>query len=65
MQYKGKIDWKEFVRVVNEAQIGNQIFYPLWLVSSFYGDLEIEDILYQLKDKRYQITDIDWEKILL
>lgn len=65
LQYKGKIDWKEFVRVVNEAQIGNQIFYPLWLVSSFYGDLEIEDILYQLKDKRYQITDIDWEKILL
>ena len=60
------IDWGEFVEVVNQAKINDQIYYSLWLVSSFFGDLEIEPLLERIKSsKDYSANEIDWEKFLL
>lgn len=66
LQYKNSINWGEFVEIINDAKIRNEIYYPLWLVSSFYGDLGIEDILSRLKvNKNYYTNSIDWERMLL
>lgn len=66
IHFRKKIDWPEFIKLVNESNIGEQIYYVLWLVSSFYGDLRIEDILKAINRTRtYEIDKINWEGMLL
>lgn len=64
--FREEIDWSEFVKIVNEFNIGDQIYYSLYLVSSFYGDLGIEEILKEIKTTPlFSIGFLDWERMLL
>ncbi|MBE5869353.1 MAG: hypothetical protein E7293_10450 [Lachnospiraceae bacterium] len=66
IKYRYDINWKEFIDIVNQANIGNQIYNTLWLISTFYGDLYIEDIIKQINvTERYYTDNIDWESMLL
>lgn len=64
--YNNQIDWDEFINIINNANIGNQIYYPLWLVANFYGDLNVQDILDKIHiTKTFEKKDLDWERMLL
>ena len=64
--YKHQIDWDAFINITNSANIGNQIYYPLWLVANFYGDLNINNILDKLHiTKTFEKKDLNWEGMLL
>lgn len=66
LNYRNKINWIGFVNIINETKIGNQIFYSLWLVDSFYGDLNIEDILSKINiTEKYVKDNLNWESMLL
>ncbi|MBR2507934.1 MAG: nucleotidyltransferase family protein [Bacilli bacterium] len=66
LHFRKEIDWSEFVKIVNEFNIGDQIYYSLYLVSSFYGDLGIEEILKEIKTTPlFSIGFLDWERMLL
>ena len=64
--FREEIDWTDFVKIVNECNIGDQIYYSLYLVSSFFGDLGIEEILKKIKTTPlFSIGFLDWERMLL
>lgn len=66
LHYRNEIDWFEFIEVVNEFNIGNQIYYSLYLVASFYEDLDIEEIIKKIKTTRlFSVDYLDWERMLL
>lgn len=66
IHYKKHINWDHFIEAVNEANIGNQIYYSLRLVDLFYEDLEIDSILNRIK-KTVKIDrwNVSWNKLLL
>ena len=66
MKYRRVIDWERFVEVVNKNEIGDQIHYALHIVSTFYGDLQIDDVIMSLKTSNSFLNrDIDWERLLI
>lgn len=66
LHFGKEIDWTEFVKIVNEFNIGDQIYYSLYIVSSFYGDLGIEEILKEIKTTHlFSIGFLDWKRMLL
>lgn len=66
LKYRTQIDWDRFITIVNDSKIGNQIYYTLKLISSFYKDLCIDDILLKISITEDILSDcIDWKKILL
>ena len=66
IKFYNHINWNEFIVTVNGAKIGNQIYHTLLLVSTFYGDLNIDEILQQINvTERLCTENIDWEAMLL
>lgn len=66
LHFREEINWTEFIKIVNESNIGDQIYYSLYLVSSFFGDLGIQEILKQIKTTPlFSIGFLDWERMLL
>ena len=60
-----KINWNLFVDIVNSNGIASQIYHTLRLVSSFYGDLILENLSHRIKPTKNYIDDeIDWNKLL-
>ena len=64
LKYRKEIDWNEFIAIVNRHKLGNQIYYTLFLVSSFYGDLDIDNIISKIEVDK-QIFLPHWDEILL
>lgn len=44
LKYYDLIQWQDFIEIINNAVIGNQIFYSLWLVDSFYGEYILKNV---------------------
>lgn len=65
-KYYDEIQWDVFLKIINDAQIGDRIYYPLWIVSAFYKDLNISDKLKQIETKNhYNINEINWQSLLI
>lgn len=68
LKYKSLIDWNEFINSTKKSGISYKIYYPLKLVSLFYKDLGIDNILGALLDKNSDDileSDLDWSSMLL
>ena len=62
LRYRNEIDWNLFADIVNTNKIGDGIYYVLLIVSDFYKDMNIDDILDKIEaDKNVEIPC--WEKI--
>lgn len=64
IKYKSEIDWNLFISIINQHELGNMIYRVLYTVSNFYGDLDIDDIINQIKITQ-NIELPNWEKSLL
>lgn len=65
LKNRKNIDWEKFIRCVNKYQIGEQIYLPLLLVSDFYGDLEINNILQKINVNKRDVEIPDWKEVLM
>ena len=62
LKYRDEIDWDLFIDIVNSNNIGNGIYYVLLIVSDFYKDMDIDDILERIEaDKNVEIPC--WENV--
>lgn len=65
IKYREFIEWDTFINVVNKNGIANQIYHTLILVSSFYEDLKIENVLSSINVTEHYIAQpIDWYSLL-
>lgn len=65
-RYYNDIRWNDFLNITNDAKIGDQIYYSLSMVSNFYNDLNISDILKQIKTTFLSDSqEIDWHALLI
>lgn len=65
LKFRSLIEWDIFICVVNKYGIANQIYHTLMLVSSFYGDLKIENVLSAINVTEHFIDQpIDWYSLL-
>ena len=64
LKYRKEIDWNEFISIVNQYKMGDKIYYTLFLISSFYGDLEIDEIMDKIESSQ-KMSSPNWDEILL
>lgn len=62
LKYHNLINWKEFITIINKYNLGDQVYYVLLLVSSFYCDLKINNILSEIEIHK-QIYLPNWTDI--
>lgn len=65
LKFRNQIRWNEFIEIVNNLKVDEQIYYVLWLVSCFYEDIGLDSILKGLNSKKCECKNIEWERILL
>jgi len=64
LKFRKEIDWDEFIFIINHYDLGKQIYYTLFLVSSFYDDLEIDNVMVKIAANQ-TISFPNWGEILL
>ena len=64
-KYREAIDWDKFLYYINTCDIGRAIYISLLLVSTFYGDLEMDEVLAKIKAEKSDITVPEWEEVLI
>lgn len=65
LKYKECIDWEKFIFCVNSCEIGHAVYTTLHLVSNFYKDLHIENIMERIIATKHSVVIPDWDSILL
>ena len=65
LKYKEKINWIEFLHIINTNDLGTYIYTVLSLIENFYADLALQEIIEQIKYKPDEVEIPDWEKALL
>lgn len=61
LNYRDLICWEEFIDVVTQANIFKEIGFVLNMVSSFYGDLRIDNVLEML---HIDEVNFNWERLI-
>lgn len=65
-RYYNDINWSTFLNMINDCKIGDQIYYALSMVSAFYKDMNISDILSDIKTNfSIKSKEIDWHTLLI
>lgn len=64
LKYRNEINWDEFISMINQYKLGNKIYYTLFLISSFYGDLEIDNVMDKIEIDQ-KMSSPNWDGILL
>lgn len=65
INYKEYILWDEFLSLLEENHLEQEVGSVLLLVSDFYEDLSIEDVLYELRKKISYKHITCWDSLLL
>ena len=64
LKYRNLINWNEFITIINNNCLGDIVYNVLFLIDSFYGDINIKDIIDRIQTTKK--SDVpDWEKVLL
>ena len=64
-KYRSTIDWERFISYINTYEIGQAIYTTLFLVSLFYGDLEIDNILNKIYADKSKFCMQEWDNMLI
>lgn len=62
--HRNEIDWDEFITIVNQHKLGEKIYYPISLVSYFYGDIKMDDIIAMIETDQ-KIEFPNWDEMIL
>lgn len=63
LKFQKKINWDEFITIINENMLGDKIYHTLSLVSSFYGDLALDNIMTKIETNS-KILVPNWDEII-
>ena len=64
-KYIDVMDVKKLLTYINANGIGNQIYSILRMVSCFYGDLNLDEVLNQIIHDDHVLSVPDWDEVLV